>query len=108
MGSYDLITMLNFLIGETDAKGSDFLGCNWNGTDTVEGAKFRPPSVCGLPKERGSTPDGGNHTVRWYYDMEYGGCARYMMIGIISTDNFLMPNLTGLKHLLCWQRHFDI
>lgn len=63
--------------GETDADGPEFLGCNWNGTDTVEGAKFRPPSVCGLPKERGSTPDGGNHTVRWYYDMEYGGCARY-------------------------------
>ena len=62
--------------GETDAEGSEFMGCNWNGTDTVEGAKFRPPSVCGLPKERGSTPEGGNHTVRWYYDMEYGGCAR--------------------------------
>ena len=68
--------MLHSFKGETDAEGSEFLGCNWNGTDTVEGAKFRPPSVCGLPKERGNTPEGGNHTVRWYYDMEYGGCAR--------------------------------
>ena len=73
---YIMHFMLHSFKGETDAEGSDFLGCNWNGTDTVEGAKFRPPSVCGLPKERGSTPEGGNHTVRWYYDMEYGGCAR--------------------------------
>ena len=52
------------------------MGCNWNGTDTVEGAKFRPPSVCGLPKERGQ--QNGNFSVRWYFDMDYGGCSRYI------------------------------
>ena len=32
-----------------------------------------PPDVCGLPKDRGPER---NFTVRWFFDMEYGGCSR--------------------------------
>ena len=80
-------TVLLFL-GESDAGGEDFLGCNWNGTDTVEGAKFRPPSVCGLPKERGE--QSGNFTVRWGFDMDYGGCSR----SVANSRYFIQYNYT--------------
>ena len=33
-----------------------------------------PPEVCGLEKDRGPSR---NFTVRWSFDMEYGGCSRF-------------------------------
>ena len=51
-----------------DAEGPNFEGCN----STVPIAE---PKVCGFPKDRGS---GKNYTMYWFFDMEYGGCSRYV------------------------------
>ena len=56
--------------GEMDAEGPNFEGCN----STVPIAE---PKVCGFPKDRGS---GKNYTMFWFFDMEYGGCSRYVHI----------------------------
>ena len=45
-----------------------------------------PPEVCGLEKDRGPSR---NFSVRWSFDMEYGGCSRFWyaeeMVGIETT-----------------------
>lgn len=40
--------------------------------------------VCGLDKDRGSCR---NFTVRWFFDMEYGGCSRFWYGGCDGNDN---------------------
>ena len=58
-----------FADGETNSEGENFAGC-----DSSElPSNFAPPDVCGLPKEQG---EGRNYTIRWFFDMEYGGCSR--------------------------------
>ncbi|XP_068234682.1 papilin isoform X9 [Palaemon carinicauda] len=53
--------------GETPATGKFFEGCQ----DEVP---VIPGEVCGYEKDRGSC---GNFTVKWFFDMEYGGCTRF-------------------------------
>lgn len=50
-----------------------------------------PPDVCGLPKDRGPER---NFTVRWFFDMEYGGCAKYVVPFV------LFLNIFGIWHEL--------
>eukprot|EP00095_Tigriopus_kingsejongensis_P009815 maker-scaffold239_size242058-snap-gene-1.22 protein:Tk09815 transcript:maker-scaffold239_size242058-snap-gene-1.22-mRNA-1 annotation:"Papilin" len=57
--------------GEQEAEGESFEGCN----STLP---IPTPDVCGLPKDRGT---GRNFTVRWFFDMEYGGCSRFWFGG---------------------------
>ncbi|ODM97201.1 Papilin [Orchesella cincta] len=52
--------------GVTHARGDEFESC--------EDVPIKPGDVCGLDKERGSCR---NFTVRWFFDMEYGGCSRF-------------------------------
>jgi hypothetical protein len=40
----------------------------------VNNNKITIADVCGLEKERGSCR---NFTVKWFFDMEYGGCSRF-------------------------------
>ncbi|GAB6024702.1 hypothetical protein CHUAL_009835 [Chamberlinius hualienensis] len=40
--------------------------------------------VCGLAKERGECR---NFTVKWFFDMEYGGCSRFWYGGCDGNDN---------------------
>ena len=53
-------------VGEAQAAGAHFEEC-----DSL--LPVPPPDVCGLPKDRGPER---NFTVRWFFDMEYGGCSR--------------------------------
>lgn len=50
--------------GETSATGPEFEGC-----DEI------PGEYCHLPKASGSCRQ--NFTVKWFFDMEYGGCSRF-------------------------------
>ena len=60
-----------------DAEGPNFEGCN----STVPIAE---PKVCGFPKDRGS---GKNYTMFWFFDMEYGGCSRYLLLQTSVSDS---------------------
>ncbi|XP_035703436.1 papilin isoform X2 [Folsomia candida] len=62
--------------GNTEAKGEDFEGC--------EEIPIKPGDVCGLDKERGSCR---NFTVKWFFDMEYGGCSRFWWGGCDGNGN---------------------
>ncbi|XP_063871697.1 papilin-like isoform X6 [Scylla paramamosain] len=53
--------------GITPATGKFFDGCK-------EEAPIIPGEVCGHKKDRGSCT---NFTVKWFFDMEYGGCTRF-------------------------------
>lgn len=44
----------------------------------------RPGEVCGLHKETGECR---NFTVKWFFDMEYGGCSRFWYGGCDGNDN---------------------
>ena len=54
--------------GNSTAEGENFMGC---GDQELPEA---PPEVCGLEKDRGPSR---NFSVRWSFDMEYGGCSRF-------------------------------
>ena len=43
--------------------------------------------ICGLPKERGSCRD---FQVRWFFDMDYGGCSRFWYGGCDGNGNRFM------------------
>uniref|UniRef100_T1JGC4 Papilin n=1 Tax=Strigamia maritima TaxID=126957 RepID=T1JGC4_STRMM len=92
--------------GVTFARGKDHKGCECGNTrfgccpDGVtaasgpqyDGCEERPPTpgsmkagvVCGLVEDRGSC---SNYTVKWRFDMEYGGCARFWYGGCEGNDN---------------------
>ncbi|KAK4313128.1 hypothetical protein Pmani_015500 [Petrolisthes manimaculis] len=53
--------------GVTPATSKFFDGCE-------EESPVVPGEVCGHEKDRGSCT---NFTVKWFFDMEYGGCARF-------------------------------
>eukprot|EP00094_Tigriopus_californicus_P005670 TCALIF_05465-PA protein Name:"Similar to Ppn Papilin (Drosophila melanogaster)" AED:0.16 eAED:0.17 QI:0/0/0/0.82/0.81/0.82/34/0/2463 len=53
--------------GEQNAEGENFEACN--STLPIPTA-----DVCSMPKDRGTDR---NFTVRWFFDMEYGGCSRF-------------------------------
>ena len=72
------------LDGETNADGKNFEKC-----DSLP--PVPPPDVCGLPKERGDEGD-RNYTTQWFFDMEFGGCARYNF----QTSLFELLNRTNL------------
>ena len=74
--------------GVNEATGEDFEGCDSQ-------PPVPPPDVCGLPKDRGEE---GNFTIRWFYDMEYGGCTRSVLLLPRSSkvDNFLSQVFTSL------------
>jgi hypothetical protein len=71
-------------------------GCCHDGSTIAYGPKFEGcPSgpaldlrlaseVCGLPKERGSCR---NYTVKWYFDISYGGCNRFWYGGCEGNGN---------------------
>jgi hypothetical protein len=45
---------------------------------------FYMTEVCALDKDRGSCR---NFTVKWFFDMEYGGCSRFWWGGCDGNDN---------------------
>ncbi|XP_031341557.1 papilin isoform X1 [Photinus pyralis] len=62
--------------GVSEASGSNFEGC-----------KEIPVSLqasCSLEKERGPCR---NYTVKWFFDMEYGGCSRFWYGGCDGNGN---------------------
>lgn len=46
--------------------------------------KQKKTEVCSLDKDRGSCR---NFTVKWFFDMEYGGCSRFWYGGCDGNDN---------------------
>ncbi|KRT86056.1 hypothetical protein AMK59_2573, partial [Oryctes borbonicus] len=62
--------------GETEAQGEDFDGC----MDAPDNLQVH----CQLSKDRGPCR---NYTVRWFYDMEYGGCSRFWYGGCDGNGN---------------------
>jgi len=46
--------------------------------DRIDSFLFAFADVCGLDKDRGT---GRNFTVKWFFDMEYGGCSRFWFGG---------------------------
>ncbi|KAK9688591.1 ADAM-TS Spacer 1 [Popillia japonica] len=62
--------------GQTEAQGEDFDGC----IDAPEDLQAN----CQLAKDRGTCR---NYTVRWFYDMEYGGCSRFWYGGCEGNGN---------------------
>ncbi|XP_017784218.1 PREDICTED: papilin isoform X2 [Nicrophorus vespilloides] len=62
--------------GVTDAQGDNFEGC--------EDVPVNKQAECSLPKERGSCR---NYTVKWFFDMEYGGCSRFWYGGCDGNNN---------------------
>nr|XP_027227919.1 papilin-like [Penaeus vannamei] len=59
--------------GVTKAAGRFFEGC-----EAEEAEVEVPGEVCGHAKDRGPC---GNFTVKWYFDMDYGGCSRFWFGG---------------------------
>ncbi|XP_063603126.1 papilin-like [Penaeus indicus] len=55
--------------GATKASGRLFEGCEAGQVEVQV-----PGEVCGHAKDRGPC---GNFTVKWYFDMDYGGCNRF-------------------------------
>ncbi|XP_060520392.1 papilin isoform X2 [Cylas formicarius] len=64
------------LDGVAEAKGDNFEGC-------VE-IPIDHQDSCSLPKERGPCR---NYTVKWFFDMSYGGCSRFWYGGCEGNDN---------------------
>ncbi|XP_018562061.1 papilin [Anoplophora glabripennis] len=62
--------------GVTEAKGENFEGC--------ETAPENLQASCSLPKERGTCR---NYTVKWFFDMDYGGCSRFWYGGCDGNGN---------------------
>ena len=66
--------------GVSVAYGPNFEGCaDGPPLDTMLAAE-----ACSLPKERGSCR---NYTVKWYFDMKYGGCTRFWYGGCEGNAN---------------------
>ena len=85
------------LDGVTSSQGTNFEGCEEK--PTPSGRKFISfnfdwenwtklifflAEVCALDKDRGSCR---NFTVKWFFDMEYGGCSRFWWGGCDGNDN---------------------
>lgn len=87
--------------GKTPAKGPNYEGCDCSvskfgccpdGVSEAQGTEFDgclniptvPQDACPLSKDRGSCR---NYTVKWFYDMEYGGCSRFWYGGCDGNDN---------------------
>ncbi|XP_017062546.1 papilin isoform X2 [Drosophila ficusphila] len=86
---------------KTPAKGPDGEGCTCveskfgccpDGVSKATDEKFGgcenvqepPQKACGLPKETGSC---SNFSVKYYFDIAYGGCARFWYGGCDGNDN---------------------
>lgn len=75
-------------------------GCCSDGVSVAHGPKFEgcpdgPPletrlaaEACALPKERGPCR---NYSVKWYFDMSYGGCTRFWYGGCEGTLSVTSP-----------------
>ncbi|KAK4885313.1 hypothetical protein RN001_001584 [Aquatica leii] len=87
--------------GKTPASGSNHRGCNCDSSefgccldgaseargDNFEGCTEIPVNLqesCILPKEKGSCR---NYTVKWFFDMDYGGCSRFWYGGCGGNAN---------------------
>jgi hypothetical protein len=85
----------------TPAQGPNFAGCGCDSSkygccpdgtaeasgDNFEGCKDIPPNLqesCLQPKERGACR---NYTVKWFFDMDYGGCSRFWYGGCDGNNN---------------------
>ncbi|CAG9813449.1 unnamed protein product, partial [Phaedon cochleariae] len=62
--------------GLTEAKGENYEGC--------ETAPQNLQVGCSIPKERGTCR---NYTVKWFFDMDYGGCSRFWYGGCDGNEN---------------------
>lgn len=62
--------------GVTDAQGSQFDGC--------ENIPTIPQKACSINKDGGTC---SNYTVKYFFDMEYGGCSRFWYSGCGGNDN---------------------
>ncbi|XP_023211883.1 papilin-like isoform X2 [Centruroides sculpturatus] len=67
--------------GVTAARGSDFEGCPETPSPPVTRTAG---DACGLPKERGPCHD---YAVKWFFDMNYGGCSRFWYGGCDGNAN---------------------
>ncbi|CAH1111392.1 unnamed protein product, partial [Psylliodes chrysocephalus] len=64
------------LDGIGEAKGENFEGCASIPENLQVG--------CSIPKERGTCR---NYTVKWFFDMDYGGCSRFWYGGCDGNEN---------------------
>ncbi|XP_071454258.1 papilin isoform X2 [Hetaerina americana] len=62
--------------GETPAEGDKFEGC--------DDIPVRPGEMCTLTKDRGPCRE---FSVKWFFDMEYGGCSRFWYGGCHGNAN---------------------
>lgn len=62
--------------GVTDAQGSQFEGCTE--------IPVEPQKACSLTKDGGTC---SNYTVKYFFDLEYGGCSRFWYSGCDGNDN---------------------
>ncbi|XP_058455699.1 papilin isoform X2 [Malaya genurostris] len=87
--------------GQTPAQGPNFEGCTCatskygccpNGVDEAQGTKFEgceivpesPQKACVLKKDMGTCH---NYTVKYFFDVEYGGCGRFWYGGCGGNKN---------------------
>ncbi|XP_063908174.1 uncharacterized protein LOC135126227 isoform X2 [Zophobas morio] len=71
----------------TPARGSNYTGCGCVSSKNFEGCEIVPENLqerCSLSKERGSCR---NHSIRWFFDMDYGGCSRFWYGGCDGNAN---------------------
>ncbi|KAG5871898.1 hypothetical protein JTB14_030952 [Gonioctena quinquepunctata] len=62
--------------GVTEAKGDNFEGC--------ESSPQNLQAACSVPKQKGNCRD---FKVKWFFDMDYGGCSRFWYGGCDGNGN---------------------
>ena len=73
-------------------EGSEF-GCCPDGLTPAEGADFEgcneiPGQYCDVPKNTGTCnkQNSQNFTIKWFFDLEYGGCSRFWFANCASDE----------------------
>ena len=83
-------------------EGSEF-GCCPDGLTPAEGADFEgcneiPGQYCDVPKNTGTCnkQNSQNFTIKWFFDLEYGGCSRFWFANCASDEEHAsIPSIIG-------------